>query len=109
MLDKVTPQFWIKGYHHMIPKLLQASRSDFFGRLPISTSALTSLNTAPSPFAEALDFGAELAEAIEAGEDYTKECWTVEEMMEIKARKKCFCKEETIRSQNCISNWGNLA
>ena len=40
----------------MIPKLLQASRSDFFTRLPISTSALTSLNTAASPLAEALDF-----------------------------------------------------
>ena len=55
MLDKVTPQFSMKSCH-MIPKLLQASRSDFFSRLHISTSALTSLNTAPSPLAEALDF-----------------------------------------------------
>ena len=55
MLDKVTSQFWIKSYH-MIPKPLQASRSDFFTRLPISTSALNSLNTAASPVAEALDF-----------------------------------------------------
>ena len=36
--------------------LLQSSRSEFFSQLPSSTSSLTSINTASSPLAEALDF-----------------------------------------------------
>ena len=36
--------------------LLQSSRSEFFSQLPSSTLSLTSINTASSPLAEALDF-----------------------------------------------------
>ena len=36
--------------------LLQSSRSEFFSQLPSSTLSLTSINTASSPLADALDF-----------------------------------------------------